>query len=207
MKTFRLSLAAFAFLSMVSLSRAIVVTFTATLSGAQEFPPTGSPGTGSALLDWNTDSHELRVRATFSGLTGLTTASHVHASAPLGANAGVATTTPTFPGFPLGVTAGTYDATLNLLSASSFNAAYITAHGTLAQAESDLFAALNAGLAYFNIHTSTFGGGEIRGQLAPVAATVPDGGSTAQLLIPTILGLLGLHLRRRRDAQLKSSVR
>jgi hypothetical protein len=41
-------------------------------------------------------------------LTSTDTAAHIHCCAPLGTNAGVATTVPTFLGFPLGVTSGTY---------------------------------------------------------------------------------------------------
>src|ERR671933_59243 len=99
-----------------------------------------------------------------------TIASHIHCCAPVGTNAMVATTTPTFPGFPLGVQSGTYLMTFDLTQASSYNPAFITAHGgTVTQAEADLIAGLLAGQAYLNIHTNLFPGGEIRGQLAPVA--------------------------------------
>ena len=76
--------------------------------------------------------------------------------------AGVATTVPTFAGFPLGVTSGTYDNTLDLTLSSSWNPAFISAHGgTTAGSEAFLLSGLAAGEAYFNIHTSAFGGGEI----------------------------------------------
>ena len=52
----------------------------------------------------------------------------------------VATTTPTFPGFPPGVTSGTYDNTLDTSLASAFNPAFVTDHGgTAAGAETALF--------------------------------------------------------------------
>ena len=52
--------------------------------------------------------------------------------------------------------------------ASSYNPAFVTAHGgTVAGAEADLLAGLKAGQAYLNIHSSTFPGGEIRGFLRP----------------------------------------
>jgi hypothetical protein len=41
----------------------------------------------------------------------------------------VATTLPTFAGFPLGVTSGTYINTLDLTLASSYNPAFVTANG------------------------------------------------------------------------------
>jgi hypothetical protein len=116
----------------------------------------------------------MHLYVTFSGLTGNTTASHIHAATALPGTgtAGVATTTPTFAGFPLGVKAGTCDIVLDMTLASSYNPSYITANGgTPASAEAALFAAIAAGKAYLNIHSSTFGGGEIRGFLTE--ATTP----------------------------------
>src|SRR6266516_4046073 len=88
----------------------------ATLSGANEVPMVVTGGIGSAVVTLNGDM--LTVNVTFSGLTGLTTASHIHCCAPLGTNAMVATTTPTFLNFPLNVTAGSYLNTLDLTLAS-----------------------------------------------------------------------------------------
>jgi hypothetical protein len=83
-------------------------------------------------------------------------------------NAGVATTTPSFPGFPAGVTSGSYDMTFDMTLASSYNASYVTANGgTPASAFAALKAALNNGTAYFNIHTTMYPGGEIRSFFAP----------------------------------------
>ena len=79
----------------------------------------------------------------FSGLQGNTTAAHIHSptSVAFSGGAGVATTTPTFVGFPLGVSSGTWNTTLDLTQSSSFIAASITGHGgTTAQAEQDLAA-------------------------------------------------------------------
>ena len=65
--------------------------------------------------------------------------------------AGVATTTPYFAGFPIGVTSGSYSNTLDLTQSSSWNATYITANGgTTTSAESALIAAINADEAYLN---------------------------------------------------------
>jgi hypothetical protein len=113
----------------------------------------------------------MHVHVDFSGLTGPTTASHIHAAtaSPGTGTAGVATTTPYFTGFPIGVTSGTYDNVLDMTSSSSYNPSYITANGgSTASAEAALFAALAADKAYLNIHTQTFPGGEIRGFLTPV---------------------------------------
>src|SRR5438309_11487244 len=71
---------------------AVPVEFSATLTGAAEIPPTGSPGTGSAHVTFDVVAHTLHVQAAFSGLLGTTTASHIHCCVPQPANAGVATT-------------------------------------------------------------------------------------------------------------------
>src|SRR5436190_19227495 len=167
---------------LASPAGATIFNYSASLSGPNEFPVNASPGTGFASVDYDNVLHLMHVQATFSGLTGTTTASHIHAATPtpFAGTAGVATTTPTFAGFPLGVTSGTYDNTLDLTLASSYNPSYVTANGgTPASAELALTSAIASGQAYLNIHSTTFGGGEIRGFLQPV----PE---------PTSLALLGL---------------
>jgi len=149
---------------------AVPVTYTAVLDGPSEFPAVVSAGTGTATVVYDSALHTLAVSAAFSGLTGTTTVAHIHCcvspSAPV-PTADVATTTPTFPGFPAGVTAGTYSQTFDLTEASSWNAAFVTAQGSIANAEAALAAALAAGESYFNIHSSFATGGEIRGFLVP----------------------------------------
>jgi CHRD domain-containing protein len=143
-----------------------VYVFTATLNGGNENPPVASPGAGTAKVTWNTTTNEMTVDVTFSGLSANTTASHIHCCVTPPVNAGVATTTPTFPGFPLGVTSGTYSHTFDMTAAASYNPAFVTTHGgTTASAEVALFAGLQAGQAYLNIHTTAHPGGEIRGVL------------------------------------------
>ncbi len=130
-----------------------------------------SPGTGSGTVSYDDIAHTLGLSCSFSGLLGTTTASHIHAAtvSPFTGNAGVATTTPSFALFPLGVTSGTFNNVLDLTLASSYNATFVTANGgTTAGAEAALAAAMANGEAYWNIHTSAAPSGEIRGFLTPV---------------------------------------
>lgn len=160
----------------VSQASAAIFTFTTTLSGANESPPNFSPGTGSTSVTWDAGAHMMTVTINFSGLLAGITASHIHCCVSPPANAIVATTTPTFPNFPLGVTSGSYMQTFDMTLASSYSAAFIAANGGTvagpAGAEAALLAGLHAGMAYLNIHTTVFPGGEIRGFLAEVPTAV-----------------------------------
>ena len=173
-----LGLALFVMASAVTSSHAAWVVYNVTLNGANESPPNASPGTGTATVGVNAATHQLYIHMDWSGTNGPTSACHIHAATAVAGTgtAGVATTTPYFAGFPIGVTGGTYDITLDETQASSWNPAYVTANGgTTAGAEAALFAAIAAGKAYLNVHTALplgVPGGEIRGFLlpAPVAS-------------------------------------
>lgn len=148
--------------------------FVTALSGPAEFPPNASPATGIAIITIDPAAHTLALHVEFSGLIGTTTVAHIHCctAAPFSGAAGVATTTPTFAGFPAGVSAGVYDVVLDTLQASTFNAAFVTAQGSIAAAEAALFNGLITGRAYLNIHSSAFQGGEIRGFTVPEPASL-----------------------------------
>ncbi|TMI61443.1 MAG: CHRD domain-containing protein [Bacteroidetes bacterium] len=165
------------------------------LSGPAEVPANNSPGTGTGLITIDAVANTMRVQSTFSGLVAGVTASHIHAATAVAGTgtAGVATTTPTFTGFPSGVTFGTYDHSFNMLLSTSYNPSYVTNNGgTTASAFAALRAAIGAGKAYLNIHSTTFPSGEIRGflNLCPtINVSIPDafalgGGVLANTVFP-----------------------
>jgi len=171
-------------------ANAAILNYQAFLDGPSEAPPNASPGTGFATFTIDTTLHTMNIQVTFSGLIGTVTASHIHGAtaSPGSGTAGVMTTTPTFSGFPSGVTSGSYNNTLDLTLASSWNPSFVTAQGGIANAEAAFLAAIAGGKAYLNIHTTFAPGGEIRGFL--------------QVPTPSTLGLAGvgglLVARRRR---------
>lgn len=172
-------------------------TYIAFMDGPSEAPPNGSPGTGFAQITINLTTHILQVHADFTGLMGTTTAAHIHSptAMPFTSTAGVATQQPSFNGFPLGVTNGTYDMSFDLTQNGSWNPTYITNNGgTPATAEAAFAQQLSEGRAYFNIHTSSFGGGEIRGFLV-----VPEPSTVGLLVIGGLGVLLGARRARRRN--------
>ncbi len=112
-----------------------------TLDGAQA--GTASPATGSMSGTYDDVSNQLSYTITYTNLQGSISAMHFHGDAAAGANAGV----------KMGITTG---------------ASPISATATVAEADEP--GVLN-GLWYINIHTSTNGGGEIRGQV--MSAVLP----------------------------------
>ena len=118
--------------------------FTNMYTGAQEFPPNGSPGTGMITGTYDDATNTLSYSIYFRGLQAPTIDAHLHAPAPPGAPAPVIIP---HVGFPLGVTAGIYSHTDVLTDAQE--------------------AWLLGGLVYSNIHTAAVPSGEIRAQLMP----------------------------------------
>ena len=179
--------------------------YTTQLTGPNESPPNASPGVGNGVINFDLATHSFNINMNFSGLTGTTTASHIHCcTVPTGTAlvAMVATRLPTFAGFPLGVTNGSYNQTFNTLNSATWNPDFVTARGgTLAGAEAALAAGLSAGTSYLNIHTSTFSGGEIRGFLRPAATSQVPEPSALALFAISIGGLIAARRKRAKSAR------
>ena len=162
----------------------------AVASGPAESPPNGSPG--SSVAAFEIDGNLLRAEVPFRDLLAGTSMAHIHCClVPPAPTVSVATELPSFTGFPLDVTSGTYDHTFDTTQDSTFNPAFLAAHVTAEGAADALFAGILAGRAYLNIHTTAFPAGEIRGFASPV----PEPGSLA---LVGVAALVGLSLRRRR---------
>ena len=150
-------------------AQAAPVVYFGLLSGSAESPPNASTAAGLAVVTLDATAHTMRVQVSFNGLMSNDTAAHIHCctTTPGTSTAGVASPVPAFPGFPLGVTAGTSDSTLDLTQAYSYSPAFVTANSTVANAEAVLIAGIVGGRAYLNIHTVIYPGGEIRSFLVP----------------------------------------
>lgn len=168
-------------------------TYTAHLQGPAEATPVFSPGYGMSTIVIDDVANTLELNTSFQWLLGNTTDAHIHAGTdlPLVSTAGVAVPA---DGFPLGVKAGNYSITFNLLDAGTYSANYLMMNGaTVEGARDSLIDDLNTGRAYFNIHTNLHPGGEIRGFYIP--SPVPEPGTYAMLAI----GLAGVGFAARRQ--------
>ena len=119
-------------------SRAETMNVKASLSGAQETPPTTTKGTGTLTGTYDSATKKLTWSVSYSGLSGPATAAHFHGPAAAGKAAPVEVPAPGADKNPIAGSATLTDA----------------------QAKD-----LTAGNMYFNVHTAANKGGEIRGQV------------------------------------------
>lgn len=135
--------------------------FKATLSGYQEVPAISTTGTGKLTVKVNTSPASLSYELTFSGLQGGNAgAAHLHIG-----QAGVSGSVVAFlcgggSEGPCPAAGGTVSGTI---LASEIVA--VPAQGIAAQDLAAVVRAMRSGVIYANVHTATFGTGEIRGQL------------------------------------------
>ncbi len=149
-------------------ARAFLWTFNDPLSGLQEVPPNNSPATGSTWGTFDDVTNMITLNAYAYPLLSGITASHLHAPAPPGANAGVI--------ISVGVgSGGLYEYQVVNFTATLTN-----------QQEQWLM----DGLVYLNVHSPQYPGGEVRGQIN----LVPEPGSLAAL----VFGAAVLARRKRR---------
>jgi hypothetical protein len=141
----------------------------AKLSGYQEVPALSTTGKGKIKLKMK-NSTSIEYKLSYSGLTTPATQAHIH-FAQWGVNGGVSAFlcgTAAFPGpagtptCPAGNTATKETVSGTILAANVIGPA---GQGIAAGELPELAEAIKAGVAYANVHTSTYPGGEIRGQL------------------------------------------
>ncbi|MEP6992334.1 MAG: CHRD domain-containing protein [bacterium] len=137
-----------------------IVNFKATMNAAAEVQATAvtSSGTGTFTATLDTSTNVFIYDVTYAGLTSNVTAGHIHGPATTAASSGTTINFGTLPGatFVTGASSGTAHGQATLNAANQITA---TINGD------SLRKVLFAGLTYANIHTTTYGAGEIRGQI------------------------------------------
>jgi len=147
-------------------ANATTYTFNNVINGAQEVGPNSSTASGNASGTYDDVSNMLMINITVTGLTTNTTGAHLHEAA-FGVNGPVIIN---FGG--TGLT--TYNHS-NMYTLTGAQETAFLASGT-----------------YVNIHTSTFPGGEVRGQLRPEVVPEPA------TMVVLISGIAAMMKRRRK---------
>jgi len=133
--------------------------WSATLAGANEVPPATTTATGSATFEAVGDTAiSYAITATITGVT----MGHIHTGAA-GVNGGILV----WLAPPNGTAAQPASGAINgQLSTGRITASWIRGvSGQPAISLDSLKRLMRSGNAYVNVHTSAFGGGEIRGQI------------------------------------------
>ncbi len=203
-KSISTTLAFAALLAVPTASQAVIYTFNASISGANEvLPATPGPGTGTAILDYNDNGTLTLTDDTYNfsmsvfGLTGGTapgTAAsvfHIHGAANTTQNGPVRVGLDSAPFVALN-----FGSTL-LVGGNNVPApTALFSNGTYVNLS--FLSMLRSNLTYVNVHTALNPTGAVRGQLIEVTA-VPEPSTYALWLAG--LGVLGLVWRRQRPTQ------
>lgn len=113
------------------------------MTGAQETPAVTTTGSGNIVAEYNKLTKTLSYKITFTGLSDSAVAAHIHGLGETGVQAPIVQTFSNFPRRKEGSYSGT-----------------LYADGVKIKEEDIL-----ASRYYINIHSKTYSGGEIRGQL------------------------------------------
>jgi len=124
-------------------------TWTATLNGANENPARATTATGTGTIVKNGSTYTYTIN--YSGLTTAPNNAHIHAPAPVGQNANVMVP------FSIAGATGTSGTITGTFTAANTNPSITS---------DSLDVLMTNGLAYVNVHSTTYPGGEIRGQLS-----------------------------------------
>ena len=136
-------------------------TFRANLDGFQEVPAISTGGSGEFRARINKEESAVEVELSYGGLEGTTvTAAHIHLGQP-GVAGGIVIPLCGTVGKPACPTpSGTVTDTLD-----AGDVVALTGQGIAAGELDEVISAMREGMTYVNVHTNTFPGGEIRGQI------------------------------------------
>jgi hypothetical protein len=136
------------------------------VDGYQEIPTLSTTGHGLLVLHVAPDGSSIGYALRYDALEGSVLQAHIHLGRPafnggvmvfLCSNVGAPVATPACPGPSSGAVSGSLEAADVIGGAS--------AQGVAASELDEVIAALRSGAAYVNVHTSSYAGGEIRGNI------------------------------------------
>lgn len=183
--------------ALLASTGALAATVNVILSGSQEVPPNSSPASGNGTFTLNRDS-TISFDVQFSGLGGSSratqplSAAHIHGS--IAAGVGLpGTNAPVM----IDIVGGTPPAGVTGPLPGAASGSLI---GIDVPVSRSFLLALSLGQTYFNVHSLSFPGGEIRGQIAALSNTSVIPVPAALPLMFGGLLVIGAQAMRRRQA-------